>query len=50
MGRYERCADLEAAANTRANAILEDVRKRNADYDERTEHGRLEGVWLVPSG
>ena len=34
------CADLTARARARADAVLADLRRRQRDYDLRTDHGR----------
>src|SRR3954466_14628529 len=38
------CAVLQKAANASANKILADYKRREADYDLKTEHGLTEGA------
>jgi len=40
------CSELETLANQTAQAIIEKYRRRDREYDQRTEHGRREGVTL----
>lgn len=38
------CATLERRLNAQANAQLDELRRRQADYDRETESGRRQGV------
>lgn len=40
------CSQLETLANQTAQAIIEKYRRRDREYDQRTDHGRREGVTL----
>lgn len=40
------CSQLETLANQTAQAIIEKYRRRDREYDQRTERGRREGVTL----
>jgi predicted secreted Zn-dependent protease len=39
---YQSCTDLKHAANALAEAILEESRKKDLEYDRVTDHGRLQ--------
>ncbi len=44
MGAFNNCQSLEKAANKKGKEIIERYNKRDKDYDQRTDHGRLEGA------
>ena len=42
------CEDIGKSANSRGNAVVEQLRKRDADYDKQTQHGYTEGAIFLP--
>lgn len=44
MGTRQSCKELEAAANSLGHRILDDSRGEEVQYDDRTQHGRTQGV------
>jgi len=44
IDRAPDCATLEARVNARAEALMEDYKARQRDFDMQTAHGRNEGV------
>ena len=41
------CKLLETAANERGNRLLEEVRRKEKQYDADTQHGKTQGAWLT---
>ena len=41
------CKQLETAANERGNRQLEEVRRKEKQYDANTQHGKTQGAWLT---
>jgi predicted secreted Zn-dependent protease len=46
LGEQPDCEGLRSRINDTGNAVLEDFRKRENDYDERTKHGATQGASL----
>ena len=44
LGAFNNCQKLEKIANNKGKNIIEKYNKRDKDYDQRTDHGRTEGV------
>lgn len=44
LGIFKSCQKLEKIAHKKGKSIIERYNKRDNDYDQRTAHGRLEGV------
>jgi predicted secreted Zn-dependent protease len=42
------CEALKSTLNSQSQAILEDYRRREREYDERTKHGAAQGAVLRP--
>jgi predicted secreted Zn-dependent protease len=43
---FPNCRNLELAVNQKGHLILQQYVQRDIDYDQRTDHGRLEGVMV----
>jgi predicted secreted Zn-dependent protease len=41
---YPSCGELKQKADALAQAVLEEEKKNNKEYDRITEHGRLQAV------
>lgn len=44
LGAFKNCQRLEKIANKKGKSIIEKYSKRDNEYDQRTAHGRSEGV------
>jgi len=44
MQLYKTCGELSAACEERAKSIVEKHRQEDVSYDEKTQHGRTQGV------
>lgn len=44
---YPSCTEMQAQANQRANAILQQHIERERSFDRDTGHGRTQGAWLT---
>jgi predicted secreted Zn-dependent protease len=44
LGEFNNCRRLEKIANNKGKNIIEKYNQRDKDYDQRTDHGRIEGV------
>lgn len=43
---YPSCTEMQAQANQRANAVLQQHIERERSFDRDTGHGRTQGAWL----
>jgi predicted secreted Zn-dependent protease len=44
------CAVMRAQIGREANDVIEDYKRRDREYDERTRHGATQGVAFYPLG
>jgi predicted secreted Zn-dependent protease len=46
LGIFPNCPSLEAAAESKAQQIIQQYRQRDINYDKQTDNGRAEGIMI----